>query len=170
MIHKLRFDSIDKINLIPLIGSFSSLTLIFLKTVKCPITTLSSHTFKELTITTIPVIGTIYLLFFRRYPQQPTLEIKQTKPVIDGVPLKLPEQKPSTSPIKKESGLDVSFTTAASGPFPNTPTHPLPESPNGSLPGTEQISRSHSRFGTPMPSRQQSPDAGSSLPVGKLYL
>lgn len=170
MIRNLRFDCIDKINLIPVVGSFSSLTLIFLKTVKCPITRLSSHTFKELTITTIPVIGTIYLLFFRSYPQKIASEIKQTKPIVQPIPLNIPGQKPPMSTIQEESGvLDTSFTSAVSGGSPtSTPIRKLPQSPTGSLPGTEQMSRVQSRLATPTLSRQHSPEAGFPLPIDLL--
>lgn len=65
MIHNYRFDYIDYFNVIPVSGSISSMTFLFLKSIKMPIKSLELHSVKELLITMIPIAGTIYLLYAR---------------------------------------------------------------------------------------------------------
>lgn len=65
MIHNFRFDYIDYLNVIPVAGTISSLTFLFLKSIKLPLQNLGQHSMKELLITTIPIAGSIYLLYAR---------------------------------------------------------------------------------------------------------
>lgn len=65
MIHNYRFDYIDYFNVIPVSGSISSITFLFLKSIKIPMKNLELHSIKELLITMIPIAGTIYLLYAR---------------------------------------------------------------------------------------------------------
>jgi hypothetical protein len=103
MISNCRLDFIDRINIVPVIGTLSSLTLLFMKVIGASHSVLKTHSCKELLITSIPIAGTVYLIYKRSLKKNKTPESPKLVDTPKKTPYILP---PSPTVSSRRDSLD----------------------------------------------------------------
>jgi hypothetical protein len=155
-----RFDLIDKVCVIPVVGTISGLTFVALKSLnnlglKLPVSlseTLKAHSFSRLLIGLIPLVGTIFLIVFPTFlpssigGKKATIAPKPPK-ASDTTPASTRPSSPknpltdiSLSPILRAGSEDASFASSLDfslnihAPMPaRAPFPPLPNSRHNSF-------------------------------------